>query len=98
MLEKKAKHITREKHCDNLMYNVYLIGSFISIYTYTGLPWWLSDQESAYRAEDVGSIPGWRRSPGEGHGNSSCLGNTTDRGAWQTTVHGISKSQTQLSD
>ena len=26
----------------------------------------------------------------------SCLGNPMDRGAWQTTVHGVAKSQTQL--
>ena len=24
----------------------------------------------------------------------SCLGNSMDRGAWQTTVHGVAKSQT----
>ena len=33
---------------------------------------------------DVGSIPGWGRSPGEGHGNPlqySCLENPMDRGA-----------------
>ena len=37
------------------------------------------------------SMPGSRRSPGEGNGNSlqySCQGNPTDRGAWQATVHG----------
>ena len=28
----------------------------------------------------------------------SCLGNPTDRGAWWTTVHGVTKSQTQLSN
>ena len=28
----------------------------------------------------------------------SCLENCIDRGAWQTTVHGVSKSQTQLSN
>ena len=27
-----------------------------------------------------------------------CLENSTDRGAWQDTVHGVSKSWTQLSD
>ena len=40
-------------------------------------------------AGDVGSIPGSRRSPGEGNGNplqSSCLGNAMDREAWQVTV------------
>ena len=46
-----------------------------------------------------GSIPGSERSPGEGNGNSlqySCLGNPIDRGAWQATVHGVTKSQTRL--
>ena len=44
-----------------------------------------------------GSIPGWGRSPGEGHGNPlqySCPENSTDRGAWQVTVHRVTKSQT----
>ena len=51
--------------------------------------------------KDVGSIPGLGRSPGEGHGNPlqySFLENSKDRGAWQTTVHGVAKSQTQLSN
>ena len=47
---------------------------------------------------DMGSIPGSRRSPGEGNGNPlqySCLENSTDRGAWQAivhTVHGVAKT------
>ena len=52
-------------------------------------------------AEDMGSIPGLGRSPGEGNGNPfqySCLGNPKDRGAWWATVHGVVKSWTQLSD
>ena len=52
-------------------------------------------------AGDLGSIPGSGRSPGEGNGSSlqySCLGNPMDRGAWQATVHGVSKSRTQLSN
>ena len=39
------------------------------------------------------------RSPGGGHGNPlqySCLENSMDRGAWQATVHGVTKSQTRL--
>ncbi|XDA77447.1 hypothetical protein R6Z07F_007581 [Ovis aries] len=42
-------------------------------------------------------IPGSGRSPGEGNDNPlsySCLENSMGRGAWQTTVHGIVKSQT----
>ena len=56
---------------------------------------------SACNAGDPGSIPGFRRSPGEGNGNSnqySCLENPTDRGAWYAPVHGVTKSGTQLSD
>ena len=44
---------------------------------------------------DMGSIPGWGRSPGGGHGNPlqySCLENPTDRGAWWATVHRITES------
>ena len=51
-------------------------------------------------AREVGSIPGWRRSSGGGNGNPlqySCLENFMDRGAWQATVHGVTKSQTCLS-
>ena len=45
-------------------------------------------------ARDAGSIPGSGRSPGEGNGNplqSSCLESPMDRGAWQATVHGVTK-------
>ena len=52
-------------------------------------------------AGDPGSIPGLGRSPGGGHGNPlqySCLQNPMDRGAWWATVHGVTKSQTRLSD
>ena len=41
---------------------------------------------------DVGLIPWLGRSPAAGHGNPlqyPCLGNHMDRGAWQTTVHGV---------
>jgi len=42
----------------------------------------------------TGSIPGSKRSPGEGNGNPlqySCLGNHEDRGAFQAIVHGIKR-------
>ena len=48
-------------------------------------------------AREVGLIPGLGRFPGVGNGNPlqySCLGNSMDRGAWQATVHGITKSRT----
>ena len=55
------------------------------------------NKESACNVGDPGLIPGLGRSPREGNGNSlqySCLENSMDRGAWQTTVHGVTKSQT----
>ena len=48
---------------------------------------------------DAGSTPGLGRSPGGGHGNQfqySCLENPMHRGAWQATVHGVTKRQTRL--
>ena len=58
-------------------------------------------KEPACNAGDPGLIPGLGRSPGGGNDNPlqySCLENPVDRGAWQTTVHGVAKSQTWLSD
>ena len=45
-------------------------------------------------AGGAGSIPGLGRYPGDGNGNPlqySCLGNHKVRGAWQATVHGVTK-------
>ena len=45
---------------------------------------------------DTSLIPGSGRSPGGGNGNPlqySCLENSMDRGAWQATVHWVTKSQ-----
>ena len=52
-------------------------------------------------ARDLGLIPGLGRSPGEGNGNPlqySSLRNLMDRGAWWSTVFGVTKSQIRLSD
>ena len=58
---------------------------------------WLKGKESACNVGDLGSIPGWGRCPGEGNGYLlHCQGNPTDRGAWRTTVHGVTKSWTWL--
>ena len=48
-------------------------------------------------AGDAGSVPRLGRSPGVGNGNPlqySCLEDSMNRGAWWTTVRGVSKSQT----
>ena len=59
-----------------------------------GLSRWLSGKEYTCQAGDMGSIPGSRRFPGVGNGNTfqySCLGNPMDSGAWWATVHGVTK-------
>ena len=58
-------------------------------------------KESICNMEDLGSVPGLGRSPGEGtatHSNILAWKIPMDRGAWQATVHGVTKSWTQLSD
>ena len=48
---------------------------------------------------NAGLIPGSEKSPGEADGNPlqySCLENPMERGAWWATVHGVTKSWTQL--
>ena len=66
-----------------------------------GFPGGSDGKVSAYNVGNPGSIPGSGRSPGEGNGNppqSSCLENPMDGEAWWTTVHGVTKSRTRLSD
>ena len=46
---------------------------------------------------DTGSVPGSGRSPGGGHGHPILypyLENPMDRGAWQATFYGVTKSRT----
>ena len=50
-------------------------------------------KESAYNAEDLSSIPGSGRSPGEGYPlQYSCLENAMEKRAWQVTVYRMTKS------
>ena len=61
---------------------------------YLGFPGSSVVKNPPANAGNIGSIPGSRRSPGEGNGNPlqySCLGKPIDRGAWCATVHGVSK-------
>ena len=58
-------------------------------------------KESACSAGDPGLIPGSGRPTGEGNDKllqDPCLENPMDRRAWWAAVHGITKSQAQLSD
>ena len=63
---------------------------------FLGFPCGSAGKESACNAEDLGLIPGLRRSPGEGEGYSltySGLENFMD-----CIVHGVAKSEAQLGD
>ena len=77
----------------------------------SGLPWWLSGKEAPANTgdmRDVGSISemgrggvgrerGWEDRGGQGNPlQYSCWENPMDREAWWATVHGVTKSQTQL--
>ena len=55
--------------------------------------------DSAGDTGDVGPVTVLLRLPGGGNGNlfqHSSLENPMDRGAWGTTVHGVTKCQTRL--
>ena len=86
-----------------ITYELYSLSLYIYIYTHwcVGFPGGSDGKEFAYNVEDMGLIPGLRRSPGEGNGyplQYSCLENSMDSRAWQATVQGIAKSWTHLSD
>ena len=68
---------------------------------FIGLPRLLSGKKnlpaSAGDTGDLSLILGLGRSSGGGNGNplqDSCLESSVDRGAWQATVHGVSKTWT----
>ena len=67
--------------------------------SYCRLPSSSVSKESSCNTGDLGLIPGSRTSPGEGNGNPlqySCLENPMNRGAWQVTVHGVTRVRRNL--
>ena len=67
-------HLLCLLHCSWILYHCFPGGS--------------DGKESACNEGDLGSIPGWGRSPGEGNSNplqDSCLENPIDGGAWWAT-------------
>ena len=72
------------------------LSNYVNIRKELGFPDCSAGKESACNAEDLGSIPGLRRSPGEGKGyplQYSSLENSMD-----CIVYGVAKSRTQLND
>ena len=81
------------------MYSMYkyqrLLIVCINLVNHNAFPVGSDGKESACNAEDLDSIPGLGRSPGEGNGNPlqySCLENPTYRGAWQAALHAVTES------
>ena len=73
------------------------MSKFLENYGTEGFPGGSDVKESTYNVGDLGSIPGFGRSPGGGHDNPlqySCLEDPMDRGAWWAAVPGFAKSQT----
>ena len=76
----------KNKHWSVLMVAVFT-WHYIGEYSSVG-------KECASSAGDPGSVPRWRRSPGEGIGSPlqySCLENPADRGSWQATICGVAR-------
>ena len=75
--------------------------NLIHLTSFQGFPGGSVVKNLPANAGDTGSIPELGRSPGGGNGTPlqySCLGNPMGRGTWQMTVHGVTKSQTWLSN
>jgi len=73
----------------------HLVKTYVT--AFMGFPGGSDGKESACNVGDLGLIPGLGRSPGEGNGypvQYSFLENSTDRGAWQSTAHGVANSWT----
>ena len=89
---KQPKCPSRDKWI-NKMWFIYTMEYSSTLKRKVGFPCGSVVKNLPTNAGDSDSIPGWRRSPGEGNGNSLqyfSLGNPMDRAAWQATVHGVS--------
>ena len=68
--------------------------TFLVYFIHLGFPVGSEVKNPPAISEDLDSISGPRRSPGEGNGSPlqyPCLGNPMDRGAWRATVHWAAK-------
>ena len=83
--------------CVFVLLDIYLREKLLGHIVVLGLLQWLSSKEFTCNAGDEGLIPGLGRSPGGRHDNSlwySWLEHPMDWGAWQATVHRVTKSRT----
>ena len=99
-LLQNRRHLVVDCDMDLAFVSTINLGLFMLLSTHSiWIPQWLSGKGSTCQREDVGSIPGSGRCPGEGHGNPlqySCLGNPMNRGAWQAIVQGVTRVRHNL--
>ena len=79
-----------------IIYHISKFNSSVSVWNFPGGS---DGKASTYNVEELGSIPGLRRSSGEENSNPpqySCLESPMDWRPWQATVHGVAKSRTWL--
>ena len=79
------------------MLSTFLCTSVQSVWDFPGGSVVKNPPANAADTGDMGWIPGLGRYPRRGNGNPlqcSCLQNPTDRGAWWTTAHKVTKSWT----
>ena len=97
-----SRHISKDTFGYSVEYPQHLISlKLCCLLPCLGFPAGSEVKASACNAEDLGSIPGSGRSPGEGNGNPLrylYLENPMDGGAWWAAVYGVAKSRTRLSD
>ena len=77
-----------------LDWNIYHIVWYSFMSSLRGLPWWLSGKESTCECRRHGFDPWVRKIPCRRKWHPlqySYLGSPMDRGAWQSTVHGVTK-------
>jgi len=103
---KNLKRFLYWKNNLNSFQIIYIYNTYMYIYTciHTGASQVTlvvkSPPANTRDARNMNLIPGSGWSPGEGNGSPrqySCLENPIDRGAWQATAHGVTKSQIWLS-
>ena len=73
----------------------------LPIPVFLGFPGGSDNEESSYSVGDLVQSMGWEDPLEEGmatHSSILAWRILVNRGAWWTTVHGVAKSQTQLSD
>ena len=84
----------------NTLY-LYACNKYLFSFMWQGFPGGSVIKNLLGNARDAGLIPWSGISPGKGNGNPlqyPCLGNPMDRGVWQATVLGVTKSHTWLSN